>query len=69
MINDRKSNEFVKVAMDNYEKLLQERSEIYKRYFVSIPDLKALGKEGSVTDLRWYKSRILRRFLQVQYKV
>ena len=55
--------EFVKGAMENYEKLPQEISEIYKRYFISIPsDLKGLGKNAHGTSLGNYRDNVLGEF-------
>ncbi|HIH50080.1 MAG: SufD family Fe-S cluster assembly protein [Candidatus Micrarchaeaceae archaeon] len=61
-------NEFVKDAIESYEKLPQERSEIYKRYFVSIPpDIKVLdGAAGA--GLGDYKNKILEEFSRFNTK-
>ncbi len=55
--------EFVKGAMESYEKLPQERSEIYKRYFISIPaDIKAIGGATWCRYLAIYKNKILEEY-------
>lgn len=42
--------EFVKESIENYEKLPQESSEIYKRYFINIPlDLKGIESTAIAT--------------------
>ena len=62
-------NEFVKGAMENYDKLPQERSEIYKRYFINIPlDLKTLGNGAPDTGLGNCRSRILDGFSRFNTK-
>ena len=56
-------DEFVKVAMKNYDSLPQERSEIYKRYFISMPsDLKSFGKNAPGTGLGNYRDKVLEGF-------
>lgn len=57
-------DEFSSNAMENYEKLPQERSEIYKRHFINIPlDLKTFrdGAAGS-PGLESCRNRILEEF-------
>jgi Fe-S cluster assembly protein SufD len=45
-------NEFVKEALENYEKLPQETNELYKRHFINIPfDLSSATKlQGNLED-------------------
>jgi Fe-S cluster assembly protein SufD len=52
-------SEFVKQAMENYEKLPQETSEIYKRYFINIPfDLKSFSANPETSDEKNTASKI-----------
>jgi Fe-S cluster assembly scaffold protein SufB len=63
------SSEIVKDAVATYERLPQETSELYKRYFISIPiDLNNIGPGGSLAEEQKFVESVKNGFSQLNLK-
>lgn len=61
--------DFVREAIENYNRLPQETGELYKRYFINIPlDISTLGKDGSDENLDALKAAVLEGFDKLNTK-